>query len=277
MSYYAAQVRVALLEKKLKYTSRYILLNRNEQLLPGYVKHIHKSGVIPALTHNGTPVTDSRLQILYLDENFNTGTKLVPEDKKEATLEWLRIFDECPVAPLTFAVMNHKKFKKHIHGHKYPPPMPWMIGNMQKKKRAYLVKLIKTQTGELKQFYEEKLAQTDVFVQTTADESKYTGWLDEMDAILDKLEDHLAAHGGKYLMGNEFTAADCIAGPAVFRLDFLGHSRRLWKGMAPAPRARPHVEAYFKAVVKRPSFKTAVRGWNENMVTGMMIPMMGSA
>ena len=69
---------MALEEKGIEWTSRYIDLFKFDQMEPGYLA-INPDGLVPTLVHNGAPVRESTVINEYIDAAFE-GPKLVPTD-----------------------------------------------------------------------------------------------------------------------------------------------------------------------------------------------------
>jgi glutathione S-transferase len=67
---------MALEEKGVKWTSRYIDLFKFDQLKPEYLA-INPDGVVPTLVHDGAPVRESTIINEYIDAAFE-GPPLVP-------------------------------------------------------------------------------------------------------------------------------------------------------------------------------------------------------
>ena len=71
------KVRLALAEKGLDWTERYIATHRFEHFQPGYHK-LNRHCRVPTLVHDGKPILQSSDIALYLDEEF-PGPRLQPE------------------------------------------------------------------------------------------------------------------------------------------------------------------------------------------------------
>ena len=72
----SVRCRMALEEKGVKWTSRYIDLFKFDQLKPDYLA-INPDGVVPTLVHDGAPVRESTIINEYIDAAF-AGPALVP-------------------------------------------------------------------------------------------------------------------------------------------------------------------------------------------------------
>jgi len=72
----SVRCRMALEEKGVPWTSRYIDLFKFEQMEPGYLA-INPDGLVPTLVHDGAPVRESTVINEYIDAAFE-GPELVP-------------------------------------------------------------------------------------------------------------------------------------------------------------------------------------------------------
>jgi glutathione S-transferase len=74
----SVRCRMALEEKGVAWTSRYIDLFKFDQLRPEYLA-INPDGVVPTLVHDGVPIHESTIINEYIDTAFE-GPKLVPSE-----------------------------------------------------------------------------------------------------------------------------------------------------------------------------------------------------
>ena len=65
----SVRCRMALEEKGVKWTSRYIDLFKFDQLKPDYLA-INPDGMVPTLVHDGAPVRESTIINEYIDAAF---------------------------------------------------------------------------------------------------------------------------------------------------------------------------------------------------------------
>ena len=78
----SVRCRMALEEKGVDWTSRYIDLFAFDQLRPEYLA-INPKGVVPTLVHNGQPIRESLVINEYIDAAFE-GPRLSPSDPLKA-------------------------------------------------------------------------------------------------------------------------------------------------------------------------------------------------
>jgi glutathione S-transferase/GST-like protein len=74
----SVRCRMALEEKGVKWTSRYIDLFKFDQMKPEYLA-INPDGLVPTLVHDGQPIRESTIINEYIDAAF-PGPKLIPAD-----------------------------------------------------------------------------------------------------------------------------------------------------------------------------------------------------
>ena len=72
----SVRCRMALEEKGVKWTSRYIDLFKFDQLKPEYLA-INPDGIVPTLVHDGEPIRESTIINEYIDAAF-PGRALTP-------------------------------------------------------------------------------------------------------------------------------------------------------------------------------------------------------
>jgi hypothetical protein len=78
----SVRCRMALEEKGVPWTSRYIDLFKFDQMKPEYLA-LNPDGVVPTLVHDGEPIRESTIINEYIDAAF-AGPKLVPADALKA-------------------------------------------------------------------------------------------------------------------------------------------------------------------------------------------------
>ena len=88
-SFYSQVARLALAEKGVKYTSRFVAM---DMYAPWYMR-LNPAGTVPMIVHDGHPVPDSIAIARYVDANF-AGPPLIPADEEaRAGMErWIKAF-----------------------------------------------------------------------------------------------------------------------------------------------------------------------------------------
>jgi glutathione S-transferase len=222
MSNCSMRVRLALEEKGLKWVSHEINLGQQENIQPWYLA-INPKGLVPAIVHDGVPVTESNDILAYLEDKFPEPA-LVPSDPALAAQadEW---FD--------MAVSMHVKAIK-----------TWVYGSTlgASKKRSDMRRYAEVQPDkELVTFHQKSL---DGF---SAQEIELARKM--IAEAFDKMELRLKDHA--FLVGEAQSTADIAWLPQYVVLGTLGFD------FAPYPA----VVAWAKRQEKRPAYKRAVRDW----------------
>jgi len=78
----ARRVRIVLLEKGLRWTTRVVDLTKMEQKRPEYLR-LNPNGVVPTLVHGDRVIYESNVITEYLDDVFPT-PRLYPQDRGSA-------------------------------------------------------------------------------------------------------------------------------------------------------------------------------------------------
>lgn len=230
MSTCSQKVRLALEEKALAWQSREINLIAGEHKSKEYML-INPRGVVPALMVDGTVILESTLINEFIEESFS-GPALLPEGPAARALArlWPKRIDEgvhsaCGV--LTYGTVMRSVMLQM--------PREFAIAEINKvqDEGQRQVRLSLFEHGTRAPDFESSL-------------KLLVRFLDDLDVTLEDKP---------WLGGNEFGLADCAAAPYVLRFDHLG-LERLW-----ASGQRPHLGAWYAALVARPAFSKAVSDW----------------
>ena len=98
---------IAIKEKGVPFTSRFVNLHKFEQHEPAFVK-VNPNGQVPALIHDGKVITESTVINEYLDEAFE-GPPLRPADPywRARMRIWTKFVDEYFCPALSFIAWHH--------------------------------------------------------------------------------------------------------------------------------------------------------------------------
>jgi len=218
------KVRLVLAEKGIAFTSHEISFGSEEQLSPEYLQ-LNPNGVVPTLVHDGEPVTDSSCIMEYLDE-LSPHPALSPATPlgRARMRAWLRYFEEVPTAaarvpsfqrvflPLLHAIRSEREFDASAD-------------------RRPIRKGFYRKMGSGRGFAPDEIENS----------------LEQLRQTVDRIEG--ALDRGPWIMGEQFTLAECCVAPLVDRLDDLG-MRNLWTG-------RPRFNRWLERLRDRPSFAQA--------------------
>jgi glutathione S-transferase len=223
----SVRCRMALEEKGVKWTSRYIDLFKFDQLKPEYLA-INPAGVVPTLVHDGAPVRESTIINEYIEAAF-PGPSLVPgEPLGQARMrEFIRKCED------DFDAIVKLTLVKYI--------MPKLRNRWGEEE------LIKQAARRPLRYYQDIHSRgvRGEITEVELAEARAT-----IERLLDRLENILDP--GPWIVGDKLTLADIAIAPYMFRLSALG-SDQFW-----SKDRRPHVHAWYERVSARPSFQTAV-------------------
>ena len=223
----SVRCRMALEEKGIEWTSRYIDLFKFDQMQPGYPT-INPDGLVPTLVHNGAPVRESTVINEYIDAAFE-GPKLVPTDP----LEQARMREFVRRCEDGFDAIVKLTMVKYI---------------LPKLKNRWSIEELMKQAARRPMKYYQDVHSRAVRGEITDDElakSRETieDLLDHLERILDR---------GPWIVGDQFTLADIAVAPYMFRLSALG-ADQFW-----SHNRRPKVSEWYARLSARPAFRTAV-------------------
>lgn len=103
----AARVRLLLEEKEIPWISHHINLGKKENISEEYFG-INPKGVVPALVHDGTVITESNDILVYLEEQFpEPGFRAVSPDRQSEIDYWLKMSGDLHIP----AIKTHQYYK----------------------------------------------------------------------------------------------------------------------------------------------------------------------
>jgi glutathione S-transferase len=223
----SVRCRMALEEKGVKWTSRYVDLFKFDQLKPEYLA-INPDGMVPTLVHNGEPIRESTIINEYIDAAF-AGPSLTPHDplKQARMREFIRKCEDGfdGIVKLTMVKYILPKLRNRWGQEE-------LLRQAARRPLRYYQDV--HSRGVRGEITEAELA-----------ESRAT-----IEDLLDRLEGVLAP--GPWIVGDELTLADIAIAPYMFRLSALG-ADQFW-----SKDRRPRIAAWYQNLSARPSFQTAV-------------------
>lgn len=223
----SVRCRMALEEKGVAWTSRYVDLFKFDQMRPDYLA-INPKGVVPTLVHDGKPVRESSVINEYVDAAFE-GPQLVPADPLQAARmrEFVATCDEgfSAIVKLTMVKYILPKLRNR-----------WSDEELRRQAERRPMK-----------FYRDVHARAVRGEITDAELAASRATIEE---LLDELEGRLAQ--GPWIVGRDFTLAEISVAPYMFRLNALG-ADQFWSSAR-----RPRVNEWYGRLAARPAFLTAV-------------------
>ena len=223
----SVRCRMALEEKGVPWTSRYVDLFQFDQMQPEYLA-INPDGVVPTLVHDGQPVCESSIINEYIDAAFD-GPRLVPEDALQAARmrEFVR---KCEVGLDAIAKLTAVKYL-----------LPKLLNRWTRDE--LLVQAARRPTPYLQDLHSRALRGEIGEAELNEARVAIARLMEFMEFALDP---------GPWVVGEALTLADIAIAPYFFRLNALG-AEQFW-----TQDRRPRVHAWFQRIAARPSFQAAV-------------------
>ena len=236
-SHCSQKVRLALAEKHVAYTNRFVDIEmRLQNFEPGYLR-LNPKGVVPTLVHGERVVTDSARIIRYIDESFE-GPRLSPQDEAErkGMEEWIDLQDRLSIRVLTFGSMKGA--------------LGFALRKISMPKRKRKLLRLRKENPDLAEIYDYKLEDLRAWRSSIASQEDVARAREEMRAVLARVGARLDEF--PYLAGECYSLAD-LAWTCIFaRLKMLDLADSFW-GRSQLPR----VAEYYERLRARPSFVRA--------------------
>lgn len=218
------KARLALAEKGVEWTERYIMTVRFDHFQPDYAA-LNPHCKVPTLVHDEHVVIQSSNIAAYVDEAFD-GISLQPASPAgRATMrQWMADEDET-LFPLVVTMSFNLMMKLRAEGFGLDKLREWSTRHPDRDRAADYLNRV---TGP-----------PDMAAVAAADA--------QMARHLDRLDGHLAA-GGPFICG-DYSLADLSVAPILDRLEYLDRM--------PLIEDRPEVAAWYGRVKERPSWAAA--------------------
>ena len=191
-------------------------------------------------------IVDSKKIIEYLDHEIPGGTPLIPADpaQRAAVLEQVAIVDTTPQPALLYGF--------HPDDDQRPDFIKEKMVDVYELKVEALEALMNANSDdpELVEAYRSKISKEKAGKLLARDPATQYAIRAEAQAIIDGLDNQLAAHGNPWVCGANFTMADLTWAVNLYRMQWLGVGS-LWKNL-------PRVQEYAHLLYKRPSIWNAV-------------------
>ena len=228
----AQKVRIALDEKRIPWQGREVDLMKGEHLTSEFLK-INPRGLVPVLIHEGAPISESTVILEYIEDAFPDPPLRPASPLDRAMMRvWTKVPDEglhTACGSLTYAAAFVHQLREHHDKQQWEE----RLQKLPDRARAARQRQI------LEQEFEAPLVRDAVLLHAKV--------LGEMESVLAQRQ---------WLAGEDLSLADIAIIPYVTRLDRLG-LEGMWAGMR-------EVVRWFAAVQARPSFATAITGFQSN-------------
>ena len=212
---------------------------------------INPKGEVPAIKFGKTIVNGSDNIMNYLEENKLGKKSLFPKDSSSAKKHeyWISELENLPIGPLSYGIAYNPNLRKVQKG-----PIKGLLlskmRNFMDNRSSNLRKKAAENAGTLAESaLLTKAATHDQQYHLFSSEVEYKRMLNELTDTLNEIEVELSSHTDKtWLIGDMFTAADCILAVSLNRLHWIGHEDYVIN------EKRPQITRYWKELQSRESF-----------------------
>ena len=238
----SARVRLLLEEKELDWTSHHVDLGKKENISEEYFG-INPKGVVPALVHDGTVITESNDILIYLETKFpDPGFRAVSSDRQPEIDRWLKMSGDLHIPGIkTFQYYN-------------------LNAALLEKTDEELARYRRLQSDPELLAFHGKHSEGRSFSAADADGAA---------ALLDECfeEQERAIADGGWLVGASYTLADISWSPTVTTLLAGGFDFGRY----------PNIQEWYARISRRPQFERAVFEWRKQATYAVTDPTIAGA
>jgi glutathione S-transferase len=183
-------------EKKIEWVSHHVDIHKKKEQLEDWYKKLNPNSYVPTLDHDGKLLIESLVIMQYLDEAFDTGNSLVPQDAYlRGTMRiWMDRFEYAvhkAINALSHSRSHSDKFVGLSHDEL---KALWMkVGNPEKRR----ILLHRLEHG--------------------VSEAEEASAIERIETVLDMMETQLEKT--QWLCGDQFTLADIAMAPYPERFE----------------------------------------------------------
>ena len=228
-------VRLALVEKGVKWRSRKIdIIGAFDHYKPKYMA-LNPNGVVPTLVHDEKEIIDSIAIAIYINNHF-PGPHLIPTDERGRALmeQWVNLQQHFPERELMYSMMSGTRAS-------------FAAQDIERRKRVLQEAAKKHE--DLAAYYEDKYDDIVSLDRVLGNESVAHKHIETFRSMIDMIEEVLRKN--TWLAGEDYSLADVVWTVFLARLDMLG-LKEVWEDGH-----HPFVTGYYETVKARPSFKKA--------------------
>lgn len=247
LAFNPAKSKLALEEKGIKYIEKKIDLFNGQSLEPWYLK-LNPAGSAPTLVVGDEKITESADIIRWADKQ---GTPLGGDSVDRAVVEgWLQKVD--PWDGNLFTAVHSG------------------AAGVIKLCTQYKIKVAEANAKrypDMAELYKQKATKLEAVLTEPSDKAAVEQNQKQLTGLLDEAEASLSSK--KFIAGDEYSAADAIFTPVLYRLQDCGKEKEL---LGP----RPNVKRYYDELKKRPSYKKVFSVSDSGLATASTIlPALG--
>ncbi|XP_033101542.1 ganglioside-induced differentiation-associated protein 1-like [Anneissia japonica] len=261
-SFYSQRARLGLAEKGVKHRRYHVTHKAGENLLPWFMR-LNPKGEVPIMEHNKRLIIDSEAILDYLDQITPDVPRLTPDLTSEEGPKVHHFKSLLKSVNIRVLMLGSKHHADKIGAVKVKDFNSW-LAHFVKLKHSKGIKIMKWHSRinpDLKFAYDAKIATYEktasgIELEVVLTEIKHCDEVfDEIEAQLvqcnkDADESAPSSEQLPWLCSRTFSIADIFLSTILHRLTSIGLQQRFFTNGK-----RPHIEAYYERVLKRPSFR----------------------
>lgn len=230
LAFHPGKARLALVEKQVPFTSKVINLFNGDSLKPEYLK-VNPAATVPSLADaSGKVLATESKKIVELVDTLGEGGPLGGTGADRALVtSWLDKIDKWD-------------------GNLYAEANAGAAGKLLGTITAFKIKFAKARSAEhpeLAEVYTRKIAAMEAAAAQAKDPAAVEANMTQLLSLLDDAEAQLGKT--QYLAGDDYSMADVMMTPVIFRTGIPGQTRQLLE-------PRPKLSDYWTRIKGRPSF-----------------------
>ena len=231
------QVRLALAEKQLAWTSEIVNIGPAHQNFEPAYAELNPELEVPTLTHDDRVVTGAVQIFAYIDQHFE-GPSLLPSEPeaRAEVMRWVELQDRFPMRELGY--VRSKGMMRWFER--------WSLRQQKSKLRRLAAK-----HPQLRAIYESKLEEIETLERGLRHRIAIQEIVDEVEVLLDEIE--LTLEQRPWLAGERYTLADLTWTAVLATLEQIGFARSM------ARHRRPQTADWYERVRERASWGAMIR------------------
>ena len=268
-SFYSQKVLMFLNEKEVDFDAQVVNLASREHQSAWYLA-INPRGEVPAMTVGEEIINGSDAILDYLEKN-NLGKKSIyPSDPDQLSKHnyFIEKFAPLPIDAITYGTAYFPNVRTVKKGPVKWPFTIFMKHVMDQRSSDLRKKAAENAGTPAEAVLLAKADEHDKRHHLFSTETEHRRMLTEMNELLDEVEKELDSHKEmKWLVGDSFTAADCILAIILKRLYWLGHEDYM------DAEHRPALAAWWDRAKNRECFIKST--WEPNIFLHMLKTKIG--
>jgi glutathione S-transferase len=246
--------RIALAEKNVKYTATIVSLDSMEQFQPWYAL-LNPKCVVPTLIElDGTIVCTAKDIVHWISHrNAQDGSPMTPTNDREydMMMDWMERSDDINFNLIFKELSAEERIDADLHENDI---------STQRLREISLKAKEQYQHRQLGPIYAAKLLSVENEWKARHDERLVKKHLKMLKRTMNDMEDDLTGQGQRWLAGSEFSLADVMWIPILYRFDELGLANTYFRDGQ-----HPSLVQYFERCKARPSVQEGMVNWTKSL------------